>query len=334
CDCRDEGVVLLFYNYCRLSDPLAVATELDHYILDQLSGIRGKIRIAPEGYNITVAGSRLDMCRMVEYFVQHPDLLPGLELLTDAAPQVSSVCLTRPEPDSALFHRFVYSYFKPSRGCVHAFDRLSIKVLDRLFDGIDAHYLDIPCSSRQAILQLVTDCQPPGRDSTRDAPLVQRVVHLPPAQFHQHLVENQSNPDVVVLDTRNYYESEIGKFKGAVAPPLRKYSTFPKYLEGHQELFQNKTVYSYCTGGVRCETGAPLVAQMTRADTVYQLQGGIHNYLSWADANGVASLFDGVNYVFDARQSLSLADPAILSKCVVCKRASVHLAKCQCLSII
>jgi UPF0176 protein len=111
---------------------------------------------------------------------------------------------------------------------------------------------------------------------------------------------------VVTLDTRNAFEVEHGRFNGAIDWQLTKFSDFPRALQQHRASLQGKTVVSYCTGGIRCEKAALLMAEAGVAN-VLQLDGGILKYFEEAGGRH----FDGECFVFDARETLtaSLAPP-------------------------
>lgn len=117
--------------------------------------------------------------------------------------------------------------------------------------------------------------------------------HLPPAQWHALL---ESQEEVVVLDTRNTYETRIGKFKGAITPPIEKFSEFAGYVDAHP-LPKDKTVLIYCTGGIRCEK-AILALEDKGYENVYQLDGGILNYFASFPEGGA---FEGECFLFDHR---------------------------------
>jgi len=80
----------------------------------------------------------------------------------------------------------------------------------------------------------------------------------------------------LLLDVRNFYESKIGCFDGAVKPDLRKFSYFPEYIDSNKGMFRGRKVLTYCTGGIRCERASAYIKQATECSEVYQLQGGIH----------------------------------------------------------
>ncbi len=107
---------------------------------------------------------------------------------------------------------------------------------------------------------------------------------------------------VLMLDTRNQFEVEHGRFHGAVSWQLSKFSDFPQALQAHREQLQGRTVVSYCTGGIRCEKAA-LFMRDAGVQNVLQLDGGILKYF---EETGGAH-FDGECFVFDERETLNPA---------------------------
>ncbi len=104
--------------------------------------------------------------------------------------------------------------------------------------------------------------------------------------------------DVIVLDTRNVYETHIGTFKGAVDPGTRNFNQLPAESLEVLNLPKDRPIATFCTGGIRCEKYTAWLKEQGYAE-VYHLQGGILNYLEQvAQAD---SLWEGSCYVFDER---------------------------------
>jgi UPF0176 protein len=119
-----------------------------------------------------------------------------------------------------------------------------------------------------------------------------RGTYLSPKEWHEMLA---SDSDIVVVDTRNDYETEVGIFEGAVDPKIKKFSDFKHYVE-REGLPRDKKLLLYCTGGIRCEKAVPEVKQLGY-ENVYQLEGGILRYLEeYPDGH-----FKGECFVFDHR---------------------------------
>ena len=109
------------------------------------------------------------------------------------------------------------------------------------------------------------------------------------------------DPDVIVIDTRNDYEYEIGTFKGAVNPNTDSFVDFPNYVKEQLDPQQHKNVAMFCTGGIRCEKATSYLLQES-FENVYHLEGGILNYL--ANMPEEKSLWEGQCFVFDERVAL------------------------------
>jgi UPF0176 protein len=107
-----------------------------------------------------------------------------------------------------------------------------------------------------------------------------------------------SSPDVLLLDTRNEYEVQIGTFEGAINPHTRSFREFPAYVKQHLDPAQHKRIAMFCTGGIRCEKSTAYLKELG-FDEVYHLQGGILKYLE--DVPESESLWRGECFVFDNR---------------------------------
>ena len=106
---------------------------------------------------------------------------------------------------------------------------------------------------------------------------------------------------VVVLDTRNDYEVDEGSFKGAIDWRLSKFTEFPAALLAHKKELQDKTIISFCTGGIRCEKAAIFMQQNGLPHT-YQLEGGILKYFEETDG----AHYEGGCFVFDERRAVDI----------------------------
>ncbi|MFN9060159.1 MAG: rhodanese-related sulfurtransferase [Pseudanabaena sp.] len=107
-----------------------------------------------------------------------------------------------------------------------------------------------------------------------------------------------SDPNVLVIDTRNIYEVEFGTFKGAIDPNLDFFYEFPKYVEDNLSNNKQQKIAMFCTGGIRCEKASAYMLAKG-FDEVYHLKGGILKYL--AEVPPEESLWKGECFVFDDR---------------------------------
>ena len=110
------------------------------------------------------------------------------------------------------------------------------------------------------------------------------------------------DPEVLLIDTRNDYEVEIGTFKGAVNPNTTTFREFPDYVKNNLNPNKHKKVAMFCTGGIRCEKSTAYLREQGFED-VYHLQGGILKYLE--DVPEENSLWQGECFVFDNRVAVN-----------------------------
>ena len=110
------------------------------------------------------------------------------------------------------------------------------------------------------------------------------------------------NDDVVVIDTRNNYEVQIGSFKDSINPETNNFRQFPEWWEKNKDKYQGKKIAMFCTGGIRCEKSSNYLLSQGVKD-VFHLQGGILKYLE--KVNKEESNWTGECYVFDHRVSVT-----------------------------
>lgn len=125
-------------------------------------------------------------------------------------------------------------------------------------------------------------------------PLAKQGAYLSPAEWHELI----QDPDVILIDTRNDYECELGTFKNALNPNIKNFREFPAYVKQNLSDKKDKKIAMYCTGGIRCEkTTTYMIEQGFK--NVYQLHDGILNYIEQVPAE--QSLWEGQCFVFDDR---------------------------------
>jgi len=118
--------------------------------------------------------------------------------------------------------------------------------------------------------------------------------YVPPEDWNNLI----SNPDVIVVDTRNDYEYEIGTFRGAINPNTQTFRQFPDFVRKNLNSDRHKKVAMFCTGGIRCEKASSYMLEQG-FEEVYHLQGGILKYLEKVKPE--ESLWEGECFVFDNR---------------------------------
>ncbi len=144
--------------------------------------------------------------------------------------------------------------------------------------------------------------------------------HLSALEFH----EIAGQPETLVIDMRNHYESEIGRFENAVCPDADTFKDAIQMVIRDYENQKDKKILLYCTGGIRCEKASSFLLHNGFND-VSQLYGGIIEYAQQIKHLGLTSKFIGKNFVFDERLGETI-DGQVISHCHQCgKLADTHI---------
>ena len=202
------------------------------------NGVRGKLLLAHEGINGTIAGPAAGIRTVLSFLRGQPEFA-GLE-------------------------------HKESRASEMPFLRMKVRL------------------KKEIVTMGVEDIDPTRFVRTYVAP--------------QDLNELFSDPDTIVIDTRNDYETAIGMFRGAVDPNTKTFREFPDWVRQNTGLHNKPKIAMYCTGGIRCEKATAFM-KAEGFDEVYHLKGGILKYLEEVPAG--ESLWDGACFVFDERVSVT-----------------------------
>ena len=272
----DDYHVLLFYKYTSLRGPLAAFRDEQERICRSLR-LTGRLRVAAEGVNGNLGGSHRDLDEYAARLRANP---AGEFADTD----------------------FKYGALVPGRPAdEQKMTGLIVKITKELVSlGAAASAAHVADGGR----------------------------HLSPEEFHAMLTSGGNNcsgdgkhvhdggarataasdrSDVVLLDTRNVYETRIGLFEApgvpTVDPDTRQFSDLPLRFQDPTLMSQLKgrKILMYCTGGVRCERASALLKSHGEGfENVFQLRGGIHRYVEQFGASGY---FKGRNFVFDERMS-------------------------------
>ena len=180
----------------------------------------------------------------------------------------------------------------------HVFPKLSIKVRDEVvtleLGGEDFHPADLTAT------------------------------HLKPSEWREAMKEDE----VVILDARNDYEWEIGRFEGAILPDVPSFRDLPKWVRDHRADLEGKKILTYCTGGIRCEKFSGFLLKEGFKE-VYQLDGGIVTYGKDEEVKGEG--YEGECYVFDERLSVPVnrtEGAKVVSRCVCCGESCVRYRNC------
>jgi UPF0176 protein len=145
-------------------------------------------------------------------------------------------------------------------------------------------------------------------------------------------------PDTIVVDMRNHYESEVGRFRNALTPDAATFRDALPAVAGLLAAYRDRNIVMYCTGGIRCEKASAYLRHLGFRN-VFQLDGGIIEYARQVRARGLPNKFLGKNFVFDERLGERISDDVIASchQCgqpcdthVNCANDYCHLLFIQC----
>lgn len=126
-----------------------------------------------------------------------------------------------------------------------------------------------------------------------------------------------SDPEVLLIDTRNDYEIEIGTFQNAVNPNTETFREFPQYVKDNLDPEKHKKVAMFCTGGIRCEKSTAYLKEQG-FDEVYHLEGGILQYLE--DVPKEDTMWEGDCFVFDNRIAVNHdLEKSVYDQCYACR---------------
>ena len=252
-----EHPVILFYKYVPIAGPDRFAAE--HSALCKSLGLKGRVLVAEEGINGTLAGPREAIASYVK------------TLRADA--------------------RFADIEIKQSEGDAATFPRLSVK-------------------ARAEIVTL-------GAAVPLQADLHN---HLSPAEWKRSI---EQDPNILLVDVRNRYESAAGKFENALACDIEFFRELPAYLEKLEE-HRDKTILMYCTGGIRCEKASALFRQ-NGFEKVFQLHGGIINYQrEFGNQHWLGECF-----VFDNRMTVKVEENLVpIGICAHSGRSTSRFVNC------
>lgn len=148
-------------------------------------------------------------------------------------------------------------------------------------------------------------------------------VHLKAKEFNSLL----EDPNTIVVDFRNHYESEVGHFEGAITPDVENFrESLPIINEQLQDFKEDKNLLMYCTGGIRCEKASAYFKHQGFKN-VFQLEGGIIEYTRQIKEEGIQSKFIGKNFVFDHRLGERITDD-IIAQCHQCGKPCDNHTNC------
>ena len=318
---HDDYRIALYYCYVQIDN-------VNHHVSFQkeICGdvLGGRIRVSSEGLNGVLSGSHSSLQeyqRRVEKEIDfHMDV---------------KYCLLR--TDLSIEEQLFDSLsVKATREVVSLYEPTSSEVRHSQHPKVSKQGSSNRRRKRNRQKQVSAEDQLPDKPDIPNSPFDDRLAsltpcaHLSPQEWNQHLAGEDGN-GALLVDARNCYESRVGYFQVEGVPTLlantRKYSSLPQVLADRKMDLAGKTVYMYCTGGVRCERASVFLQALDWGEdspkAVYQLDGGIQRYLehygsSSVDAPNDACLFRGKNFVFDPRRTDPVVGKGSVGRCFIC----------------
>ncbi|GMH10417.1 hypothetical protein Nepgr_012258 [Nepenthes gracilis] len=291
-DQQNHGV-LLYYKY---TSPIENLDELFNFYESNCSslGLLGRVRLSPQGVNVTVGGRLSSLERHIEAVKEYSSF-EGTDFKLAAC--------KKPLND------------KVAEEC--GFTSLSIRIVKELVTL---------SSNALSITPLVSNA---GRhlSATEFHSILRGAGKLLEKE------SGTDGKKLVLLDARNLYETRIGKFEApnvqTLDPSIRQYSDLPTWINENVEQLRGNCVLMYCTGGIRCEMASAYIrSKGIGFGNVFQLYGGIQRYMEQYPAGG---FFKGKNFVFDHRISVGSSNKNIISKCLLCGASfDDYSSRCRC----
>jgi predicted sulfurtransferase len=330
---HDEWRIALYYCYIPLQEHVSQHVDFHQSLCFELH-LLGRIRVSPEGINGVLSGTHL---QLLEY---EKRMVAELASLVDPSEWELDVKYCQLRRDLTVAEQL--------------FDSLSIKATSQVVSllELDASFNNSNSDNRSRNRRGYSSGRRRKKKQERaqnlDTAKAQEVFarslqahapapHLSPDEWNIQLqtLSKQHDKNVVLLDCRNVYESNVGYFSvdgaSTVKTNTRKYSELPQVLlQQKDRLAESSHVFMYCTGGVRCERASLFLQALLEEETdqpphIYQLHGGIQKYLETSitdqdSSSDESTLFRGKNFVFDQRRTDPVATKTIVGQCLVCQK--------------
>ncbi len=214
-------------------------------------------------------------------YVAHEGINAQMNVLTSRFAEFDAWVQSQPELSGTPYKIAV------EEGEIPSFYKLTIKVRDKIVaDGLSDDSFDVTNTG----------------------------TYLTAAEMNEYV----SDPDAVIIDMRNNYESEVGHFEGAITPHVATFREELKKTPDMLKVYKNKKVALYCTGGIRCEKASAWLKHNGFTD-VRHLKGGIIDYAHQVKELGLENKFKGKNFVFDERLGERVGEQ-IIATCHLCNK--------------
>lgn len=314
---EDHGV-LLYYKYVNIPDTDALVDWFQNNCT--FLGLLGRVRVAPEGINVTVGGKMSSLEKHITAVESIP-LFKGCDFKLASCHRPLDQRIAKECGFTSLSVRAVKEVVT-----LHSHPSVTSPSISNAGKHLSA-------TEFHSVLQTTV-----GGKSLEDSNLdgLDLDTSLEPLalQSECEFGDDQHNGKVVLLDARNTYETRIGKFlppKGiqTLEPNIRQYSDLPAWIDTHADELRGNHILMYCTGGVRCEMASAYIRMKGSGyENVYQLSGGVQRYL---EAYPDGGFFKGKNFVFDHRISVGSLDKEVIGSCLLCRNPfDDYTSRCRC----
>ncbi|KAJ7563540.1 hypothetical protein O6H91_03G114500 [Diphasiastrum complanatum] len=314
---QQQGV-LLYYKFVSVPDP----DQVRQWFQDLCSSLSllGRVRVSPDGVNVTVGGTMACLRKHINAVEQHPlfnecdfklaessnPINANAKLAVECGFDSLSVRLVKELVTLGLHPSLTTPSIKSAGKHLlpQEFHQILQSIGTALVNGLHGHKAD---GSN-------TECE-------KESLEVKESIAGNSLRLDVENVIRNPNCGVVLLDARNIYETRIGRF----TPPTgvefmesfsRQYSDLPVWIDQNADQLRNKQILMYCTGGVRCEMASAYIRSKGEGfEDVFQLSGGIQRYLETYPDGG---FFKGKNFVFDYRIAVPSSSNEVVASCLAC----------------
>ncbi|CAM6088333.1 unnamed protein product [Calypogeia fissa] len=343
-DHEEEGV-LLYYQFVQIADPEKMKTWL--FDMSASLGLLGRIRVAPDGINVTVGGKMKALDEHIQLVGANP-LFQGTDFkLANGVGNVNNKVAAE-TGFTSLSARIVKELV--TLGLPSAVEPPSFSMAGKHVTAQEFHKI-LQESAMRSEIQAERDSPSNGGsgvslDNSANSAVSLNTLTVSPergtgttgegsaATQSKELGGTAFPKKTVVVDARNIYETRIGKFRPAAGvevmdPMVRQYSDLPKWIDDNEDHLRNNRILMYCTGGVRCEMASAYIrSKGTEFEDVSQLSGGIQRYL---EAFSDGGYFSGKNFVFDHRLAVPSSNQEVVGSCLLCSSPfDDYSSRCRC----
>jgi predicted sulfurtransferase len=328
---HDEWRIALYYCYIPLQEHVSQHVEFHQSLCFELH-LLGRIRVSPEGINGVLSGTHL---QIQEY---ERRMVAELASLVDPSEWELDVKYCKLRRDLSVAEQLFDSLSIKATSQVISLLEVDATLNNSNSDKNKSGYSSGRRRKKKQERQQNPDTVKAQEVFARSLQAHTPAPHLSPDEWNIQLqtLSKQNDKNVVLLDCRNVYESNVGYFSvdgaSTVKTNTRKYSELPQVLLQQKErLAESSHIYMYCTGGVRCERASLFLQALLEEETdqpphIYQLHGGIQKYLETSitdkdnSSDDESTLFRGKNFVFDQRRTDPVATNTIVGQCLVCQQ--------------